>query len=103
MKTLWAFLTDTNCIPQSGALDRRRMTPLGFLYVALLVNALAVYTFVTGNLIGRRAPTMVNARHNSPTIFWVYAIAVGVGALLSDGILWSAWRRFRRDKSDLFT
>jgi hypothetical protein len=99
MKTFWEFLNDSNCISQSGALDRRRMTPLEFLYVSLLVNAFAVYTLVTGNLIGRRAPTIVNARHNSTEVYWIYAIIIIVAALLSEGVLWNAWRNFYRRRN----
>src|ERR1700722_4011514 len=70
MKAFWAFLTDPTCISQSGSLGGGPMTPIGVLIYAAIANTLAVFSLATGAVIGRRAPTMIDARTHSPEIYW---------------------------------
>ena len=97
MKALWRFVTSGDYYPASSTSSSSRLTPGGILFFVVFLNALAVYTLATGNMIGRRAPTLVDARHSLPALFWAYAGFMIFGSVVFDIILVLAWREFREE------
>jgi hypothetical protein len=64
----------------------------------MFLHALAIYSLTTGNIVGRRAPTIVDARMSMPGMFWAYAGFMVFGSVVFDVILFLAWREFVRNR-----
>jgi hypothetical protein len=85
--------------PRDSKSASNRLTPAWILFFAVILHSLAVYTLLTGNMIGRRAATITNARHNLPTLYWTYAGFMVFGSVVMEVILVLAWREFVRNRS----
>jgi hypothetical protein len=100
MKALWGFVTSSEYYPPGSTSRSGGLTPGGIIFFVILLNALAVYTLETGNMIGRRAPTIVDGRHNMPTLYWIYAGFMIFGSITFDIILLLAWKAFAAKKTE---
>jgi hypothetical protein len=75
-----------------------RLTPSGILLFAVILHTLAIYTLLSGNMVGRRGPMILDGRHNLPTLYWAYAGFMVFGSVVFDVILVLAWREFARNQ-----
>lgn len=98
MRALWDFITSGDYYPRESTSASTRLTPAGILFFVIFLHFLAVYTLSSGNMIGRRAPTIVDARHSMPELYWAYAGFMVFGSVVFDIILVLAWREFARNR-----
>ena len=103
MKALWEFVTSGDYFPPGSTSNAGRLTPGGLIFLAILLHTFAVVALVSGNMIGRRAPPIIDGRHTVPILYWIYTGFMVFGAMVFDVFLFQAWKAFvaKRTKNEI--